>query len=56
MSLWESTKKSALDDDTTALKYKSLIESAFNNSYLRWEQILSVRMGLEVTPLSKEGL
>ncbi|PZO22628.1 MAG: hypothetical protein DCF25_02370 [Leptolyngbya foveolarum] len=56
MSLWESTKKSALDNDTTALKYKNLIESAFNNGYLRWEQILSVRMGLEVMPLSKEDL
>lgn len=56
MSVWESTKKSALGSDTNALKYKSMIEAAFNNGYLRWEQILSVRMGLEVTPLSKEDL
>ena len=56
MSVWESTKKSSLGSDTNALKYKNMIESAFNNGYLRWEQILSVRMGLEVTPLSKEKL
>ncbi|KPQ33321.1 MAG: AAA-like domain [Phormidesmis priestleyi Ana] len=56
MALWQSTKKSTSGTDTNALKYKNLIESAFNSGYLRWEQLLSVRMGLEVRPLSKEEL
>lgn len=55
-ALWESTRKSAIGNDANHLKYRDLIESAFNNGYLRWEQILSVRMGLEVKPLSKEEL
>ena len=55
-ALWQATKKSTAGADTNTLKYMNLIESAFNNGYLRWEQILSVRMGLEVTPLSKEQL
>ena len=56
MALWQSTKKSTSGADTNTLKYKNLIESAFNSGYLRWEQLLSVRMGLEVIPLSKEAL
>jgi hypothetical protein len=56
LSVWEATKKSANGSDTSLLKYKNLIESAFNNGYLRWEQILSGRMGLEISPLSKEEL
>lgn len=55
-SLWQSTKKSTNGDDVSELKYRALIESAFNNGYLRWEQILANRMGLEVTPLTKEDL
>ena len=55
-ALWRSTKKSANGDDVGEQKYRALIESAFNNGYLRWEQILANRMGLEVTPLTKEDL
>jgi len=56
VNLWGSTKKSTSGSDINELKYHSMIESAFNNGYLRWEQILSNRMGLEITPLSKEDL
>lgn len=55
-SFWQSTKKSANGTDVTGLRYHTMIESAFNNGYLRWEQILSSRMGLEIRPLSKEEL
>ncbi|MBE9062246.1 hypothetical protein [cf. Phormidesmis sp. LEGE 11477] len=55
-SLWQSTKTSVRGDDINERRYHALIESAFNNGYLRWEQVLSNRMGLEIRALSKQEL
>ncbi|HEY9645411.1 MAG TPA: hypothetical protein V6C88_03525 [Chroococcidiopsis sp.] len=54
MTLWETFKG---DGEVLEVeRYQEMITRAFSDGYLRWEQLLNIKMGLEVQPMSVEAL
>ena len=43
-------------DDLVQERYETMLQKAFIEGYLRWEQLLNIKMGLDVKPLSVDHL
>ncbi len=43
-------------DDLVQERYETMLQKAFTEGYLRWEQLLNIKMGLDVKPLGVELL
>jgi hypothetical protein len=54
MTLWETFKGGA--ESLEVERYQDMIARAFTDGYLRWEQLLNIKMGLDVKPMSVEKL
>ncbi|MEL7316525.1 MAG: hypothetical protein AAFN08_16515 [Cyanobacteria bacterium J06559_3] len=53
-SVWEQFKGNG--PTLISQRYEDMLEKAFNEGYLRWEQLLNIKMGLEIQPLSLKQL
>ncbi|MEM9908613.1 MAG: hypothetical protein AAF921_26745 [Cyanobacteria bacterium P01_D01_bin.44] len=53
---WKSIQKVTDGKDARQDEFEALFESGFYRGFIFWEQILSNRMGLEITPLDTEEL
>jgi hypothetical protein len=54
LEFWETFKGDR--ESVEAQQYEAMLQRAFTEGYLRWEQLLNIKMGLDVTPLTVDGL
>ena len=54
IQLWDAFKGKG--DEQMVQRYEDMISSAFTEGYLRWEQLINIKMGLEVKPLNVDQL
>lgn len=52
--LWESFKGGG--DAMVVEHYRTMLERSLTEGYMRWEQLLNIKMGLEIKPMSVEAL
>ena len=54
VDLWEIFKGNG--DQVIQQHYEEMLQKAFTEGYLRWEQLLNIKMGLDVKPMGVEQL
>ena len=52
--LWEVFKGAG--DDIVVEQTRTMLERSFTEGYLRWEQLLNIKMGLDIKPMSSRDL
>ena len=54
VEVWELFKGKG--DSLAQERYETMLQRAFTEGYLRWEQLLNIKMGLDVKPMSTEQI